>query len=86
MPRKKPLITPTQLKILARHASGLSLKEVASECFISYSAVTNYMYDIRFRLGVGSNAAAVMRAHDLGYLTHPTGADHQVFPSHPDTF
>lgn len=83
MPRKKPLLTPTMLKILARHASGLKLTEVAEEIFISYSAVTNAMLDARRRVGVGTIPALVMQAHALGYLSHPTGPDRQVFPLDP---
>lgn len=83
MPRSRPLLTKTMLKILARHASGLTLKEVASEQYISYSAVTNAMYDARQRMEVGSLAGLVMRAHALGYLSHPTGTEQRVFPTQP---
>jgi DNA-binding NarL/FixJ family response regulator len=81
--RKRPLFTPSMLKILARHASGLSLKDVAREIYVSYSAVTNTMYDARKRVGVDSNAALVIRAHSLGLLSHPTGPDQQVFVLNP---
>ena len=84
MRKVKPLLTKTMLKILARHASGLSLEEVAKEIFVSYSAVTNAMYEARRRTGTGSNAQLVMYAHSLGFLSHPTGAALQVFidPEH----
>ena len=82
--RAKPLLTKTMLKILARHASGLSLEEVAKEIFVSYSAVTNAMYDARKRTNTGSNAQLVMYAHSLGYLSHPTGANAQVLILDPD--
>lgn len=81
--RNKPILTPTMVQILARHASGLNLSEVAEDIFISYSWVTNAMSEARKRLGVNSNAALVIQAHDLGYLSHPTGPDRQVFPLQP---
>ena len=71
------------LSILARHASGLSLKDVASEIYVSYSAVTNTMYDARKRFNVDSNAALVMRAHSMGLLSHPTGPSQEVFVLDP---
>lgn len=83
MSRKRAKLTPTMIKILARHASGLTFKEVAREVYISYSAVTNMMNEARSRTGAGTNAALVMYAHDLGYLSHPTGPDRQVFPLQP---
>lgn len=73
MRKPKPLLTKTMLKILARHASGLSLKEVAKEIFVSYSAVTNTMYEARKRTDTKTIAELVMKAHHLGYLSHPTG-------------
>jgi DNA-binding CsgD family transcriptional regulator len=82
--KQKPLLTPTMTKILARHASNLYLKEVAKEQYISYSAVTNNMYQARKRLEVQTMAALVAKATALGYLTQATGPDHQVFPSQPD--
>ncbi len=80
MRKQKPLLTASMLKILARHASGLSLKEVAKEIYISYSAVTNTMYEARKRTGTTTISQLTMLAHDLGQLSHPTGHDRQVFP------
>lgn len=83
MSKKRPVLTPSMVKILARHASGLSLKEVAREIYVSYSAVTNTMYDARKRTKTNTTAELVMLAHDLGYLSHPTGPNSQVFPTQP---
>jgi DNA-binding NarL/FixJ family response regulator len=80
---EKPILTKTMLKILARHASGLTLRAIASEIFVSYSAVTNTMYEARARTGAKTNAELVMFAHDAGYLSHPTGPDRQVVPLDP---
>lgn len=80
MARVKPLLTQSMVKILARHASGLSLKEVAKDIYVSYSAVTNTLYDARERTGTKTTAQLVLLAHDLGYLSHPTGPSGQVFP------
>lgn len=84
MRKKKPLLTQTMLKILARHASGLSLKEVAREIYVSYSAVTNTMYEARKRTGTKTIAELVMKAHSLGYLSHPTGYDPRVVITDPE--
>lgn len=85
MPRRnRPLLTKTMVKVLARHASGLTLKEVAEEQYVTYSAVTNIIYDAKDRLEADTIAALVMKAHALGYLSHPTGAEDQVFPILPE--
>jgi DNA-binding NarL/FixJ family response regulator len=81
--RRKPLLTATMTKVLARHASGLTLQDVAKELYLSYSAVTNNMYQARKRLGVSTMAGLVARAHALGYLTTATGPDLAVFPTQP---
>ena len=83
MRKPRPLLTKTMLKILARHASGLTLKQVAAEIYVSYSAVTNAVYEARKRTGTETIAELVMKAHSLGYLSHPTGPDHQVFVVEP---
>ena len=81
---KRSNLTPLMIKILARYASGKKLAEIAKEIYLSYSAVTNTMLEARNRTGLGTNAALVMYAHDLGYLSHPTGPDRQVFPTQPN--
>lgn len=83
MARVKPLLTASMVKILALHASGKTLKEVAKQIFVSYSAVTNTMYDARERTGTETTAQLVMLAHDLGYLSHPTGPEKLVFATNP---
>jgi DNA-binding NarL/FixJ family response regulator len=80
MARTKPLLTQSMVKILARHASGLSLKEVAQEIYVSYSAVTNTLYDARDRTGCKTNTQLTMFAHKHGFLSGPTGPSDQVFP------
>lgn len=76
--RNKPLLTKAMLRILALHASGLSLKDVAKKIYVSYSAVTNTMYDARKRTETKTIAELVMKAHSLGYLSHPTGQNGTV--------
>jgi DNA-binding NarL/FixJ family response regulator len=78
MRKPKPFLTKTMLKILSRHASGLNLKEVAKEIFVSYSAVTNTVYEAKQRTETKTIAELVMKAHSLGYLSHPTGPDATV--------
>lgn len=84
MRKQKPLLTKAMLKILAMHASGHSLKDVARRIFVSYSAVTNTMYEARKRTETKTIAELVMKAHSLGYLSHPTGPDRQVFVLDPE--
>jgi DNA-binding NarL/FixJ family response regulator len=81
--KQKPLLTAGMTKILALHASGLTLKEIAQKIFVSYSAVTNTMYDARSRVNADTTAELIMKAHDLGYLSHPTGPDGRVIPLDP---
>jgi DNA-binding CsgD family transcriptional regulator len=81
---KKSTLTPSMLKILALHASGLSLKEVAKKIFVSYSAVTNTMYEARKRTGATTIPQLTMLAHDLGYLSHPTGQGNLVIVLDPE--
>ena len=67
----KNQLTPRMADILARHASGLNMRQVATEMFLSYSSVANTVQDIRKRLGANTLAACVIRAHQLGYLSDP---------------
>lgn len=78
MPREKPFLTKTMLRILSLNASGLSLTDIAAKIFVSYSAVTNTMYEARERTGTKTISELVMKAHSLGYLSHPTGPDQVV--------
>ncbi len=73
-------LTEVQVEILARHASGKPLKRVAEEVFCSYSSVANHIHSAKQKLQTKTLAATVMRAHQLGYLSHPTGVDGAVFP------
>jgi DNA-binding NarL/FixJ family response regulator len=72
-------LTPQMVSFLAAHASGRTLTAVAMEMHYSYSNVRNTLDEAKSRLGCNTLAAAVMRAHALGYLTHPTGAEQRVF-------
>jgi DNA-binding NarL/FixJ family response regulator len=83
MRKEKPILTKRMLEILAMHASGLTLKEVARKIFVSYSAVTNSVYDARKRTDTDTIAELVMKAHSLGYLSHPTGSPAQVLVLNP---
>ena len=64
-------LTPRMVEILARHASGLNMRQVAAEMFLSYSSVANTVQEIRKRLKANTLAACVIRAYNLGYLTLP---------------
>ena len=71
------------VEILAQHASGYRLKEIAGRVYLSYPRVTGIAGEAKRELGVKTLAGAVLRAHKLGYLSHPTGPELRVFPLDP---
>ena len=74
--RKDPKqLTALEVKVLALSASGLNYREIAQALYMSYSAVCDRAYSVKQKLGVDTLTAAAMRAHALGYLSHPTGPD-----------
>lgn len=82
--RNRPLLSPLMQRLLAGVANGKQLKTMASEQFVSYSTATNTVHEAKKRLKAKHLAHAVMVAHGLGYLSHPTGADMMVIPTLPD--
>lgn len=58
-------------RILAGHASGLTLGQVALELYVSYSCVANTVQDIKKLLKAKTLAECVMKAHKLGYISDP---------------
>lgn len=73
-------LTPTQLDLLAGAASGESLTQVAVRIHVSPSHAYNEMQRVKRVLRAKTIPACVMRAHALGLLSHPTGAELAVFP------
>lgn len=82
--RERPLLSPLMQRLLAGVANGKQLKEMALEQFVSYSTATNTVHEAKKRLRARHLAHAVMRAHGMGYLSHPTGSDMTVFPLLPE--
>lgn len=82
--RERPLLSPLMGRLLAGVANGKQLKEMATEYFVSYSTATNTVHEAKKRLKAKHLAHAVIRAHGLGYLSHPTGPDFTVFPISPE--
>ena len=80
MRKEKPPLTKTMLKIIALHASGHSLTEIAKKIYVSYSAVTNIMYDARARTKTATNAQLVMKAHSLDLISGLTNGEVFVLP------
>lgn len=68
-------LSPLMQNILALNASDMRNGQIAERLHISYSTVINTLAESRDRLGVVTIGAAIMRAHAMGYLSHPTGAD-----------
>lgn len=81
-----PELTPIQVRILAAQASGKTQKQIAEEFYMTLGHVSNTTSEARKRLGAKTLAAAVMRAHRLGYLSSPTGPDLTVFPNEPQPY
>lgn len=69
------------LTLLAGHANGKQVKEMAKERYVSYSSATQTVAEAKRRLEARSLAHAVIRAQGMGYLSFPTGADLFVFPT-----
>lgn len=68
------------VRILAEHASGHRLKELTTVVYLSYPRITGIAGEAKRALGTQTLAGAVLRAHQLGYLSHPTGPELRVFP------
>ena len=83
MDRTDVSLSPMALEILALHASGYRLKEISKKVYLSYPRVTGIAGEAKRELGVKTLAGAVIRAHDLGLLSHPTGAESRVFVLEP---
>lgn len=72
-------LSPLMVKLLAGHANGKQLKEMAKEQYVSYSTATNTIYEAKKRLNATNLAQCIVKAQHLGFLSHPTGADSEVF-------
>ena len=84
MKKQRPLLSPLMQTLLAGHANGQQLKEMAADKYVSYSTATNTVYEAKKRLEAKNLAQAVVKAIGKGYLSMPTGPDLQVFPLSPD--
>lgn len=82
--KQRPLLSPLMQNLLAGYANGYQLKEMAAEKYVSYSTATNTVYEAKRRLEAKNLAQAVVKAIGKGYLSHPTGAELQVFPIQPN--
>jgi DNA-binding CsgD family transcriptional regulator len=76
--RRPVELTQTQLKLLALVSSGYSLADAGRSMHFSRSHAYNEIQRVKSELGVVSLPALCMRAHALGLLSHPTGADMSV--------
>lgn len=68
---RKPALTVLQTRILARTASGLKLKEIAQEEYLSLSEINRVTRDLKDRLGAKSLPQAVVMACQYGLITMP---------------
>lgn len=66
---RKPTLTVLQTRILARTASGVKLKEIAKEEYLSLSEINRVTRDLKDRLGARNLAQAVLLACQNGLIT-----------------
>jgi len=76
----RPKLSKLMVNLLAGHANGKQIKELALDRFVSYSSATQTVSEAKKRLRARSLAHAIIRAQGFGFLSHPTGADFKVFP------
>lgn len=62
------LPTPRQKEVLRLMAEGLQNKEIASRLDLSVSTIKMHINAVYVRLGVKTRVAAVVKAHNLGFL------------------
>lgn len=74
----KPQLSPLMIHLLAGHANGKQLKEMAKERYVSYSTATNTIYEAKKRLSAKNLAQCVIKAQGYGYISHPTGSELHV--------
>lgn len=77
---QRPKLSALMVNLLAGHANGKQVKEMAKERYVSYSSATQTVAEAKKRLQARSLAHAIVRAQGLGFLSHPTGTDMFVFP------
>ena len=73
-------LTLTQRRILAYHASGLTLQQVGLEMHLSYSAVTANIQWAKDLLDGRTLGQLVAKATARGFISMATGAEEHVFP------
>lgn len=77
---QKPKLSLLMLTLLAGHANGKQVKEMAKERYVSYSSATQTVAEAKKRLQARSLAHAIVRAQGMNFLSQPTGPDMHVFP------
>lgn len=77
---QRPKLSVLMVTLLAGHANGKQVKEMAKERYVSYSSATQTVAEAKKRLQARSLAHAIVRAQGLGFLSQPTGSDMHVFP------
>lgn len=68
---RRASLTPFQTRLISRFATGVTLKEIAKEEYVSLRKVKYEMEIIHKKLGVPNTVASIMVAHDMGYISHP---------------
>lgn len=77
---QRPKLSQLMVTLLAGHANGKQVKEMAKERYVSYSSATQTVAEAKKRLQARSLAHAIVRAQGLGFISQPTGSDLYVYP------
>ena len=77
---QRPKLSVLMVTLLAGHANGKQVKEMAKERYVSYSSATQTVAEAKKRLQARSLAHAIVRAQGLGFISQPTGAELHVYP------
>lgn len=77
---QRPRLSALMVNLLAGHANGKQVKEMAKDRYVSYSSATQTVAEAKKRLQARSLAHAIVRAQAMGFLSQPTGPDMYVFP------
>lgn len=76
---QRPKLSPLMVNLLAGHANGKQVKEMARDRYVSYSSATQTVAEAKKRLGARSLAHAIVKAQAFGFLSHPTGSEMFVY-------
>lgn len=69
--RRIATLTPFQARIIARYAGDTTTAQIAREEYVSKRKIEQEMEAMRAIFRVNATHAVIMKAHELGYISHP---------------